>query len=319
MRRRLEYAAVLAVRAAVRALPRRASLGAGAALGRFFYRVHGRRRELALANLRGAFPARPERELRAILLSTFEHFGRHVVELLNFDAMSTGELMRLVDVEGGARVEQALARGRGVVFFSGHVGYWELQVMVHAVLFAPVVLVARTLDNPLLDRLLGRIRGRVGTRVLPRQGAVRGLLRALRNRASVALMIDQHMQDRSAVTVAFFDRPAATTSVVAALALRTGAPVVPVFALPLPGGRYRLVYEAAVEPPPAGDPDPVHTYTQRCTDVLERCVRRHPDLWLWMHRRWRTDAAAGTASAGTASAGVAAVPAEPPSREDQSR
>ena len=169
MRRRLEYAAVLALRAAVRALPRRASLGVGAALGRLFYRVHGRRRELALANLRGAFPTRAEGELRAILRSTFEHFGRHVVELLNFDAMSTGEMTRLVEVEGGARVEQALARGRGVVFYSGHIGYWELQVMVHAVLFAPVVMVARTLDNPLLDRLLGRIRTR-GARACCRGG-----------------------------------------------------------------------------------------------------------------------------------------------------
>ena len=314
MRRWLEYAAVLALRAVVQALPRRASLGLGAALGRLFYRVHGRRRELALANLRGAFPGRAERELRAMLRSTFEHFGRHVVELINFEAMDTGQMARLVDVEGAARVEQALARGRGVVFYSGHIGYWEVQVMVHAVLFAPVVMVARTLDNPLLDRLLGRIRTRVGTRVVPRRGAVRGLLRALLDRTPVAMMIDQHMHDRSAVTVAFFGRPAATTSVIAALALRTGAPVVPVFALPLPGGRYRLVYEAAVEPPPAGDPDPVRTYTQRCTDVLERYVRRYPDLWLWMHRRWRADATGGAQTAA-----AAAGPGAPPPREDARR
>ncbi len=314
MRRRLEYAAVLALRAALRTLPRRASLGVGAALGRLFYRVHGRRRELALANLRGAFPTRAERELRAILLSTFEHFGRHVVELLNFDAMTTEEMTRLVDVEGGARVEQALGRGRGVIFCSGHVGYWEVQAMVHAVLFTPIVMVARTLDNPLLDRLLVRIRTRAGTRVLSRQGAVRGLFRALLDRAPVALMIDQHMQDRSSVTVAFFNRPAATTAVVAALALRTGAPVIPVFALPLPGGRYRLLYEEAVEPPPADDPDAVRTYTQRCTDVLEGYVRRHPDLWLWMHRRWRTDAVAGTDGVG-----ATPVPGTPPAREDRGR
>ena len=125
-------------------------------------------------------------------------------------------------------------------------------------------------------------------------------------------MIDQHMQDRSAVTVAFFGRPAATTSVVAALALRTGAPVIPVFALPLPGGRYRLVYEAPVEPPPAGDPDRIRTYTQRCTDVLEQYVRRHPDLWLWMHRRWRPGAAAGTEKTA-----AAVVSGAPPPREDR--
>ena len=85
----------------------------------------------------------------------------------------------------------------------------------------------------------------------------------------------------------FFERPAATTSAVAALALRTGAPVVPVFALPLGRGRYRMIYEHPIEPPRADSPDAVREFTQRCTDVLEMYVRRHPDLWLWMHRRWR--------------------------------
>src|SRR6185369_12961841 len=87
--------------------------------------------------------------------------------------------------------------------------------------------------------------------------------------------------------VDFFGRSAATTSALAALALRTGAPVIPVFALPLPGGRYRLVYEHPVDPPRADTPDANREFTQRCTDVLEMYVRRRPELWLWMHRRWR--------------------------------
>jgi KDO2-lipid IV(A) lauroyltransferase len=88
-----------------------------------------------------------------------------------------------------------------------------------------------------------------------------------------------------AVQVDFFDRPAATTSALAALALRTGATVIPTFALPLPGGRYRLVLERPVQV--ADGPDAVRELTQRCTDVLEMYVRRDPHLWLWMHRRWR--------------------------------
>ncbi len=83
------------------------------------------------------------------------------------------------------------------------------------------------------------------------------------------------------------DRPAATTSAVAALALRTGAPVIPVFAVPMKNGRYRMIYEHPVEPPPADSPDALREFTQRCTDVLEMYVRRYPHLWLWMHRRWR--------------------------------
>jgi KDO2-lipid IV(A) lauroyltransferase len=95
------------------------------------------------------------------------------------------------------------------------------------------------------------------------------------------------MHGADAVVVDFFGRPAATTSALASLALRAGAPLVPAFAIPLPDGRCRLVYEPAVELPPPGTLDPVLELTQRCTDVLEMYVRRSPHLWLWMHRRWR--------------------------------
>jgi KDO2-lipid IV(A) lauroyltransferase len=114
-------------------------------------------------------------------------------------------------------------------------------------------------------------------------------------------MIDQHMHGRRAVVVDFFGRPAATTSAAAALALKTGAVLIPVFALPQPGGRYRMVYEAPIQAPSTDDPDPVRTYTQRCTDALERHVRHFPELWLWMHRRWRPlDATASATDTATA-------------------
>ena len=290
MRHRLEYLAVLTVMGFVRLLPRRASLALGSALGRVFYVLHGRRRALALDNLQRAFPSRSTDECRRILRETFCHFGRHVVDLLNFNDMSTDEMMRYIEIEGEDNVEQALVEGRGAMFYTGHFGYWELQVMMHASRFRPIVMVARTLDNPLLERMIERIRTRVGTRVIPRRGAIRGLLRELLDKGSVGMMIDQHIQDRSAVMVDYFNRPASTTSAIASLALRAGAPVIPVFALPLPDGRYRMVYESPIAPPADDDPNPVLTYTQRCTDVLEMYVRRYPELWFWMHRRWREPA-----------------------------
>ena len=124
-----------------------------------------------------------------------------------------------------------------------------------------------------------------------RQGAVRKVLRELQANRAVALLIDQHLHTPDAVYVQYFGRPAATTSALAALALRTGAAVVPVFSLPLDGGRYKLVFESPVAPPATDSPDAVGEFTQRCTDVLEMYVRRHPELWLWMHRRWREERA----------------------------
>jgi len=123
--------------------------------------------------------------------------------------------------------------------------------------------------------------------VIYRDGAIRKVLRALASNQGVALLIDQHLHSSDAVYVDFFHRPAATTSALAALALRTGAPAIPVFALPLPNGRYRFVYESPVPPPGDDSPDAIREFTQRCTDVLEMYVRRDPAMWLWMHRRWR--------------------------------
>ncbi len=287
LRYRLEYAVVMTIRGLVHLLPRQVSLGFGAAVGGMFYFLHGRRRELAMSNLRMAFPDRTDSECRTILRATFAQLGRHIIEFLHFDAIEADEMLRLVEFEGEEYVDNAIAQGRGVMYFAGHFGAWELQIMVHAYRFERIVMVARTLDNPFLETLMERIRTRVGTQVLSRRGAVRGLLRALKTGGSVGLMVDQHIQDRSAVHVNYFGRPASTTSTIASLALRTGAPIIPVFAIPLPGGRYRMVYEKPIEVPAEDDDDRIRTYTQRCTARLEARVRSDPYLWLWMHRRWR--------------------------------
>ncbi len=296
-RHQIEYALVAGVSLLMRPLPMAAVRGCGTVLGRLVYRVDRLHRQIALANLAAAFPGRPEAERRAIARGMFAHFARLLLELLRASRWSDAELLAHVEVEGDERVRQAYARGRGVLFFTGHFGYWELQALAHALTFEPMAVLVRPLDNPRLDALLEAVRTRTGNTTIARQGAVRKVMRVLAARHGVGLLIDQHLHSADAVTVDFFQRPAATTSALAALALRTGAPVIPLFALPLPGGRYRLVYEHAVEPPRADTPDAVREFTQRCTDVLEMYVRRHPELWLWMHRRWRepaTDAGAPT-------------------------
>ena len=196
-------------------------------------------------------------------------------------------MLAAVEFEGEERVTHALAGGKGALFITGHFGYWELHAMAHALRFPPIGVVVRALDNARLNDWIERMRTATGNFVIHRRGALRQILRALGENKGVAILIDQHIQTSEAVVVDFFNRPAATTSAVAALALRTGAPIVPVFAVRLPGGRYRMIYEHPVVPPPADHPDAVRELTQRCTDVLEMYVRRYPSNWLWMHRRWR--------------------------------
>jgi Kdo2-lipid IVA lauroyltransferase/acyltransferase len=284
---RLEYAAVMLARALVRPLPMETVIAIGTVLGRLFHAFDRGHRRLALSNLEAAFPARPARERAAIAREMFAHFGRLLTVLLKFSTLSPEQMLERVEFQGEERVVAAHALGRGVLLFTGHFGYWEINALVHALTLHPMAVLARPLDNPLLHDLLERVRGRTGNSVIYRRGAIRRVLRTLGANQAVALLIDQHIQTADAVYVEFFTRPAATTGALAALALRTAAPVIPVFALPLPGGRFRMVYEHAVEPPRGSDPEALREFTQRCTDVLEMYVRRYPELWLWMHRRWR--------------------------------
>jgi KDO2-lipid IV(A) lauroyltransferase len=287
LRHRLEHLAVKSVAAAVRLLPMRGVLALGTLLGRTFYTLDGPHRRLALRNLEAAFPLRTPKECRNIAQDMFSHFGRLLMVLLKFSTMAPARMLERVEFTGEDRVLHAHAQGKGVLLFTGHFGFWEINALVHALALQPMSVLARPLDNPLLHDLLESVRRKTGNSVIYRRGAIRRVLRALEANQAVAVLIDQHIHSSDAVYVEFFNRPAATTSALAALAFRTGAPVVPVFALPLPGGRFRMVYEHAVDPPRADDADAIREFTQRCTDVLEMYVRRYPELWLWMHRRWR--------------------------------
>ncbi|MGE0393234.1 MAG: lysophospholipid acyltransferase family protein [Vicinamibacterales bacterium] len=297
MRHRLEYLLVRLVQWLVRPLPIRVLRRIGGPLGLLVYALDGRHRRIAIENLIAAFPGRPPRECRRIARHVFRHVGRLLLEVLKLDGMPASTLLTLIESDGDERVREAYRQGHGVLFFSGHFGYWEMFGVGHPLRVAPFSYVERPLDNPLLDALLSRVRGQTGNSSIARQGGVRRMLRELSANRAVALLIDQHLHGPDAIDVQFFGRPAATTSALAALALRTGAVVIPFFVLPLPDGRYRLIAEHPVPPPESDAPDAVREFTQRCTDVIEMYVRRYPELWLWMHRRWRAGDAVAPADA----------------------
>jgi KDO2-lipid IV(A) lauroyltransferase len=287
VRHRIEYAIVRLLIGVVRLMPELLVRASGGLLGLTFYTFDRAHRRIAEHNLAAAFPHRTVEEQRAIARQAFEHFGRLLFELLKFSTLQPADILARAEFDGEDRARHAYAKGKGVLFFTGHFGFWELHAIAHAVKIEPIGVLARALDNSRLNDVLERIRQRTGNTVIYRQGTIRRVLRMLHAGHGVALLIDQHIQGPDAVQVDFFERPVATTSALAALALRTGAPVVPVFALPLGRGRFRMIYEHPVEPPGADTEQAVREFTQRCTDVLEMYVRRHPHLWLWMHRRWR--------------------------------
>ena len=223
MKHAVEYAAVASVRAFVRVLPDAIVRAMGSAIGLFFYVADVPHRRVALGNLAQCFPNRTVSERRAIARQTFRHFGQLLLELLRFGSIDSSRRTALVEIEGADRVRSAYARGKGVLFFTGHFGFWELHAIHHGTAFEPIGVIARALDNLRLNALLEEIRGATGNSCIYREGAVRRVLKTLHGGHGVAMLIDQHMHSPDAIWVNFFERPAATTSTLAALALRTGA------------------------------------------------------------------------------------------------
>lgn len=272
--------------------PRRTRWMAGRWVGGLFFALDARHRAVTLNNLDIAFrDTKTAEEKRAIARQSFRHFGAMLFEMLSIGKVSRETIERLVVFEGVEHYESARAKGRGVIVIGAHFGNWEMNAIAHGFRFARFFPVARALDNPYFNRWLERIRNLPGNEVVYKRRAVPRLMRLLKDRETVGLVIDQNVSQEDAVFIDFFGCKAATTPVAGLLALKTGAVVVPMLAFPLPDGRYRSVYDKPIDPLAFDGRDRQHAVreiTQYCADVLEDHVRRNPQYWLWMHRRWKT-------------------------------
>lgn len=290
-RHRLEYAALAGLFAGLRWLPRRLARAAGAALGALFCRFHRRWREVARINLRLAFPGLSESEREQVLHSAFRQWGWFVAEFTRFPRHTARSLEEVIVYDGLENYQRAAARGRGVLYLTAHVGAWELGSFSLSLHGYPLAYVNRPLNNPWVDALVNRYRCRGGNRALDRRAAARAIFDHLRAAGAVGILMDQNVLEGDGnVFVDFFGIPASTTAGLARIALRTEAPVVPVFVLwDEAKGKYRLRFEPAVELVRTGDPErDIVENTARFTRIIEKTIRRYPEQWLWIHRRWAT-------------------------------
>ena len=278
---------------ALRVLPRGAAAALGGSTALAYVRLSPRRRAILLDNLRLAFPERSPGEIARLARDSVRSFGAVFMDFLAIAQSDEPEIRRRVVIEGLEHYDRARALGRGLILMSAHLGGWELGAILGGILGRSVVPIVRPLDNPLLERELDRLRTRFGNRVIAKRAAAKEILRALRANEGVAILIDQNVVAREAVFVPFFGRPAATSPAVALFQQKTGAPVVPVFVWPEPGGRYRVELQPAILAEElfgdGGDRDDLgRRATARYTSVTEAAIRRDPAAWLWMHDRWRT-------------------------------
>jgi KDO2-lipid IV(A) lauroyltransferase len=292
MKHLAEYVLTRAAGASTSLLPRSARLAIGRSLGSLVYALDRRHRRITLANVEMAFGAgRSSREKQAIAEGAFRHFGAMLFEMLTLGRPTWEELQARFDFEGVEELEAARRRGKGVLLVAAHFGNWELHAIAHGYRFGKIHLVAREQDNPYLNRWLEEIRRVSGNEVVYKDRALGQMRKLMREGATVAFVTDQNVHLQDAVFVDFFGRKAATTPVAAWFALKTGAALVPAFCYPQPSGRYRAIYESPVDVEPFRNLDrhaALAAVTQKLASIQESHIRRAPDCWLWMHRRWRT-------------------------------
>ena len=289
MQRKAEFFAFQFLKAVFFLFPRPVCLSIGGALGLLFYLGDKKHRHIALSNLNTAFgPRLSPAQKKKVARASFVHFGKVLADIVKIRHRSPDKIERLISAEGTEYLQKALLDRKGVLIFSAHLGNWEMATaMVSRI--GKIYVVARPLDNRLLEEELGKIRKKLGASVIYKQQAARPVLRALEENAMVALLIDQNVVRDQAVFVDFFGKAAATTPGLAAFVLKTGAPIVPVFCYPARRGRYSLKILKPVEITATGDADKdVLKITQLCTNIIQDQIRENPNYWLWFHDRWKT-------------------------------
>ncbi len=285
VKRALRFHAIKALLALVQLLPLQAGLAIGRALGGLAYHLFGRDRRLALAHLAKAFPANTPARNEAIAKAMFRHLGMLGAEIALIDKVDPETYVE-VPPDAHAALENALS-GKGAIAVTGHIGNWELlfRRFVHTGWRAYAV--GKEQPDPRMTEIIEQLRGEGRTIWRGAEGSTRKLLRAFRENALLAMLIDQDTKVQG-VFVPFFGDLAWTPKAAAELALRTGAPVIAVFVHRKPEGGHR-VSAAPVPFQPTGDAEADTTaFTAAMTAAIEAHIRAVPHEWVWMHRRWKT-------------------------------
>jgi len=290
MRHSFEYWLVVVVARSLGAIPRRVARLLGAGLACAVYWLMGRLRRVGLRNLELAMPELSERQRKRVLRGVYRHLGWQLVEFCRMPRYTPENTRGWIRTEGLEHYKAAQARGKGVLVLTGHLGAWELSSFYHSLMGYPMGMVIRRLDNRRLDTFVNGIRCLHGNRVLHKDDFARGLLTSMRAGQTVGILMDTNMTPPQGVFARFFGLTACTASGLARVALKTGAAVLPGFLLWEPKERqYVLHFGPELHFARGEDAEAeVLAATQQCNDALEAWIRRYPDQWLWIHRRWKT-------------------------------
>jgi KDO2-lipid IV(A) lauroyltransferase len=270
------------------ALPLNLSRRVGKRLGRLLYWIDMKHRRIAVENLTTTIGVSRDKAA-AIAKRVFENLGLTFAEFLNVSVSPKGFFEENVTVEGFENYQRAKEAGKGVLLLGAHFGSWELLAAAHLIKMgqAASVVYKRT-KNPYVDRYIDSIRRSYGLKTIPHRNSVREIMAALRRGEGVGILLDQHARGREAVMADFLGRPAPTNIGLALIALKTGAPVVPLFSVREGDRCHRIIYEEAIWLRKSGDIEKdILDATTRFNEVIGRYVKSHPEQWFWVHNRWR--------------------------------
>lgn len=288
----IEYSAAKSALITLGHLPAPAAYSAGRAFGKLAYILAGKLRRTGAINLRLAFPEKSDEERAQLLRETFDNLGRLLGFFSQFSSRSREELKELIEVQGLENLEAAkAAHGNRLLLFTGHLGAWELTSFGLSLVGHPFTFLVRRLDNPRIEELVDRVRTKFGNETIDKLSAARSMVKILRSgESALGLLTDLNTLDDEAIFVDFMGVPAATTFVVAKLAVRTKTPLVPIFApWSKEKGKYLLIAEPMIPVETTGDEEAdVRQLTIKLTQHIEDRIRQYPGQWLWIHKRWKT-------------------------------
>ncbi len=288
LQNRLEFWLVRGAIAVVRRMSWQSAQRIGFALGMFIYRFIPIRRSVARDNIRKTFPDLSASQVNDIVRRTYIQFARTMIEFMLFPHLGRDEVLEHVTITSPECMHEAFATDRGTVCVSGHFGNWELMAASIRAHGFPMSAIARQQRNGFIDQLIVDHRNAVGIETIPLGMALRNVLRALRKNRFVAILTDQDAHDEG-VFVSFLGRPSSTAVGPAAFALKTGSPMLFGAAVRNPLGEHTVHLEfIPMDDLDPQDPESLSILTQRHAHALERHIRRHPDHWFWMHKRWKT-------------------------------
>jgi len=253
------------------------------------YHLSQKHRAITLHNLMCAFPEKGLSEITRIAKGVYLNLGNTLAEFFEIPFLTPDNMRHWVEFEGLEHYERALSKGKGILFYTAHFGNWELGGVCVGLQNIRVHVIYRALDNLVLENFVAWFRSHTGHKVIPKGGASKKIVELLKENETIGVLIDQNVSWREGVFVDFFGRPASTTKRFAALALQTGAAVVPIFITKQPDGKYKIVIKKEVAIIKTGNHETdLFQNTQKFTDIIEDIVRKYPDQYFWLHQRWKT-------------------------------